>query len=203
MRRLAEAAGIPVTAPKCRPNVLVLVVPDKRAAIEHWRVKRPDFFDGLEQRQIRELADSEGPVAAWQIVHLKGEGRRSIGRDTLGVNNHYVLGEGSPSRLGKRTQLEFFAAFVVIEAKAIGTATLTQVADYAAMRSFANTYPRAAAVQSVPTILWLFDNTREEKAPLSVSHSDLGFLKALYDTRRANSAAEQQRAMARSMRERK
>ncbi|HEX8214237.1 MAG TPA: hypothetical protein VF582_02060 [Allosphingosinicella sp.] len=199
MRRLAQAAGVPTAAQDCRPNVLVLVVADKKAAIEHWRIKRPDFFDGLEQRQIRALANGEGPVAAWQIVHVKGEGRRSIGRDTSGINDHYLLSEVWPSRLGKRIQLEFFASFVVIEASALGNADLVQLADYAAMRTFANTDPAAAAAQPVPTILWLFDDTLEEEAPLSVSHWDLAFLKGLYATKPAASAAQQQRAVAREV----
>lgn len=197
LRRVAEAAGVPRAGETCSPNVILFVVPDKGAAIEHWRVKRPDFFDGLSQREIRALAAAPGPAAAWQVVHLKGVDRRPVARSTSGVSAHYVLEQVAPGRIGTRIQLEFFASFVVIEAAALREATLVQVADYVAMRSFANTDPAAAAAQPTPTILSLFEPGREAEAPLSVTRWDLSFLEALYDVRMAARAQDQQRAMAR------
>lgn len=201
LRRLAEAAGVPRAEENCRPNLVLFVVPDKQAAIEHWRVKRPDFFDGLLQREIRALADSPGPVAAWQIVHQRGAGRRAIAQNVDGVADHFIVNHANPGRIGSNLQLEFFAAFIVIEAGALGGATVTQVADYAAMRTLARTDPTAALAQPLPTILSLFEPGRGEAAPLSVTHWDLGFLKALYGTRSAASARDQQKAMTRELRQ--
>jgi hypothetical protein len=201
LRRLAEAAGVPTAGESCRPNVVLFVVPDKKSAIEHWRVKRPDFFEGLLPRDVRALAGSAGPVSAWHIVHQKGAGRRAVGENVDGISNHLVVNHASSSRIGSNIQLEFFAAFIVIEASALREATLTQVADYAAMRTFARTDPQAARTQQAPTILTLFEPGLEAAAPLSVTQWDLGFLKALYGTRSAYSAAEQQKAMARSLRQ--
>ncbi len=202
IRRVAAAVGVPRTAPACSPNIILFVVPNKQAAIAHWRLKRPDFFDGLEEREIDALANSPGPVAAWQIVHLKGVDRRPVARSISGITDHYVLEQVAPGRIGTRIQLEFFAAFVVIEASALREASLVQLADYVAMRSFANTDPAAAAAQTTPTILSLFEPGRESSAPLSVTRWDLSFLEALYDARMAARAADQQRAMARLVSER-
>jgi len=201
MRRIAKAAGIPLADEECSANIVLFVVPDKKAAIAHWRVSRPDFFDGLLPREIKAVADQEGPVAAWQIVRLKGEGRRAIAEDRSGANAHYVLDHVQPGRIGTRIQAEFQASFLIIEAAALGEATLVQVADYAAMRTFAKTDPDAAAAQATPTILSLFEPGREAHAPLSVTQWDLSFLKALYESRPAYRAADQERAIARSLRE--
>lgn len=201
MRRIAEAAGIPRADEECAANIVLFAVPDKKAAIDHMRVKRPDFFDGMLPREIAKLADGAGPVAAWQIVRVTGEGRRAVAEDRSGVNAHYVLDHVQPGRIGTRIQLEFSASFIVIEAGALREATLVQVADYAAMRTLAKTDPEAAVAQPTPTILSLFEPGREATAPLSVTHWDLSFLKALYDTRPAYSGAAQEKAIARSIRE--
>lgn len=199
MRRVAAAADLPVAKEACRPNVVVLLVKDRKAAIEHWRVKRPDFFHGMTQRQIRELAEGEGPTAAWQIVHVKGTGRRAIGQANSDHYDYLVIPESTPSRLESPIQLEFFASFLLVEAPALGDASLTQLADYAAMRTFARTDPAAAALQSTPTILSLFE--RDGRAvPLSVTDWDMSYLRALYDTRIAARGYDQQREMVRAVR---
>ena len=201
MRRVAEAAGVKRAPESCRPNVVLFVVPDKKAAIAHWRVKRPDFFDGLHPREIDRLAGTADPVAAWQIVHQKGAGRRAIAENVEGIADHIIVNHANPGRIGSNVQLEFFAAFIVIEAAALGEATLVQVADYAAMRTLARTDPEAALAQPLPTILSLFEPGRGAEAPLSVTQWDLGFLKALYGTRSAYGARDQQKAMARKLRD--
>ena len=201
VRRLAEAAGVPRAPQDCRPNFVLFVVPDKRAAIAHWRTKRPDFFDGLLPREIDALARTPGPAAAWQIVHQKGAGRRALAENVDGVADYKIVNHASPGRIGSNVQLEFFAAFVVVEAGALGEATLVQLSDYAAMRALARTEPAKAAAQPLPTILSLFEPGREAAAPLSVTQWDLGFLKALYATPSAYSARDQQNKITRSLRE--
>jgi hypothetical protein len=200
LRRVAEAAGVRRAALDCRPNLVLFVVPDKRAAIAHWRTKRADFFDGLAQRDIDRLANDAGPVAAWQIVHQKGVGRRAIAQNVDGIAEHYIVNHANPGRIGSNVQLEFFAAFIVIEAAALTEATLVQVADYAAMRTLARTDPQGADAQKLPTILSLFEAGRAQEAPPSVTQWDLAFLKALYGTSTAYSARDQQKAMTRALR---
>jgi hypothetical protein len=141
--------------------------------------------------------DQPGPVTAWQIVHLKGVDRRPVARSTSGITDHYVLDHVVPGRIGTKFQLEFFAAFVVIEAAALNEATLVQVADYVVMRSLVRSDPVKATAQPAPTILSLFEPGGVSATPLSVTHWDLALVRALYDTQMANSAKDQQRQMAR------
>ena len=75
----------------------------------------------------------------------------------------------------------------------------SQLADYAAMRTFANTDPDAGAVQKLPTILSLFADS-SEPVPLSVTQWDLSYLSALYKARLAASGNAQQRSMAKQIR---
>lgn len=208
MRRVADAAGLPVAGERCRPNAVVFVVADRKKAINQWRLNRPDFFAGLTLLQINALADGDGPVAAWQVVQVKGPDGRLVGKAAPGgtqltrlESNHYeylIVPGAEGSRQGRQIRIEFFGSFVLIEKSAIGNVSIGQLADYAAMRTFANTDPQAAVAQPLPTILSLFTQSAEA-APLSVTRWDLSYLKALYDTRLESRAADQQREMAHSI----
>src|SRR4051812_22004732 len=49
LRKVAAAVGVPVDAPGCAPNALVIVTESKRALIEALALKRPAFFAELSQ----------------------------------------------------------------------------------------------------------------------------------------------------------
>lgn len=198
MRQVAGAVGMRVADKECRPNAILFVVPDRAKAIAHWRQSRADFFSGLTPSQIDELASGPGPVAAWQVVAMKGKGGRPVGRGDSETFDYIVVPEATPYRIGSQIEFEFFGAFVLVEASAIGDSTYIQLADYAAMRTFAATNPVAASGQPLPTILTLFDEDRAS-APLSVTDHDVRYLTALYKTQIASRADDQQRAMAKSM----
>lgn len=199
MRRVAAAAGIPTGRAGCKPNVIILFVPDRQKAINHWRGRRPDFFTGLTPVQLKRLADGAGPVAAWQILVVKGAGGRPMGRTDADGQDYLVNLDTRPSRITSSVEIEFSASFVLIEQKAIGNASLVQLADYAAMRTLANTDPDAADGQALPTILSLFAGS-SEPVPLSVTQWDLSYLSALYKVRLAAAGGSQQRSMAKQMR---
>ncbi len=199
MRRVATSAGIPVGKQGCKPNIIILFVPDRQKAINHWRTRRPDFFNGLTPGQLKRLADGAGPVAAWQILLVKGAGGRPMGRTDADGQDYLVNLDTRPSRITSSIEIEFSASFVLIEQKAIGNASIVQLADYAAMRTLANTDPDAGAVQKLPTILSLFAES-SEPVPLSVTQWDLSYLSALYKARLAASGNAQQRSMAKQIR---
>lgn len=198
IRRIARAAGAQVADARCRANLVVLVVANRARAIEHWRRQRPDFFAGMTQREIDALAGGSGPVVAWQVVEMKGPGGRQVGR-VDSMYDYSIVPEAIPYRLGRQVQFEFSGSFLLVEAAAIGDASITQLADYAAMRTLARTDPAAAMAQPLPTILAMFERPGEP-VPLSVTEWDLRFLRALYSARIADNAAAQQRDMARSVR---
>ena len=198
IRKVAAAAHVPVADADCRPNLVVLFVQDRRQAIARWRVDRPDFFAGLAPSRIAALAGGGDPVASWQIVRVMGKDGRPIGKADSDMYDYMVNEQTVPSRLVSSIQIEFSASFVLIEQKTIGNASLTQIADYAAMRTLANTDAKAAAAQRLPTILSLFSNDGEP-VPLSVTQWDLAYLTALYDSPLAVRASMQKRAMGKQM----
>lgn len=198
IRKVAAAAHIPVAEENCKPNIVVLFVQDRRQAIARWRKDRPDFFTGLTPPRINALASGTDPVTTWQIVRVMGKDGRPIGKSDSDMYDYMVNEQTVPSRLVSSIQIEFAATFVLIEQKLIGNASLTQLADYAAMRTLANTDAPAAAGQRLPTILSLFSNDGQP-VPLSVSEWDLRYLTALYDSPLAVRAGSQQRAMGKAM----
>lgn len=199
IRRVAATAGIPTGKEGCKPNIIILFVPDRQKAINHWRIRRPDFFSGMTPAQLKRLAEGVGPAAAWQILLVKGAGGRPMGRTDTDGQDYLVNLDTRPSRLTSSVEIEFSASFVLIEQKAIGNASIVQLADYAAMRTLANTDPEAGAVQKLPTILSLFAGS-VEPVPLSVTQWDLSYLSALYRAQLAASGGAQQRSMAKHIR---
>ncbi|MBA3940965.1 MAG: hypothetical protein C0520_07125 [Sphingopyxis sp.] len=201
LRRVAEAARIRTAGPGCRTNLVILVVDDRAKAIAHWQKSRPDFFEGLTRREIDALANGDEPVAAWQILALKGADRRPVGRTQEGIVDYTVHNQVVPTRIGSTIQFEFHGAFLLVEASALGDMTLMQLADYAAMRTLARTDAAAAGAQPAPTILSLFDAGGGADAPPSLTHWDLGFLTALYRIDPAFDEKAQRRAIAHIVRE--
>jgi len=81
---------------------------------------------------------------------------------------------------------------VVVDIDALGGLTVTQLADYAAMRAFARTDPERLEKSSVRSILTVLDTPIGGLAPVTLTEWDLAFLKALYGSA-ANRIAFQQR----------
>lgn len=196
LRRVAEAAGVRTAKRGCRTNLVILIVDDRAKAIAHWEKSRPDFFEGLTKAEIDALRNGIEPVAAWQIVSLKGADRRPVGRTQEGVIDYTVHNQVVPTRIGTTIQFEFYGAFLLVEASALKDMTLMQLADYAAMRTLARTDTASASAQSAPTILSLFDVGGPTAAPPSVTHWDLGFLTALYRIDPAFDERAQRKAIA-------
>ncbi len=201
LRRVAEAAGVRTAKPGCRTNLVILVVDDRATAIAHWQKSRPDFFEGLTKREVGALAGGEEPVAAWQIVAMKGADRRPVGRTESDTYDFTVHNQVVPTRIGTTIQFEFYGAFLLVEAAALKDMTLMQLADYAAMRTLARTDATAGATQATPTILSLFNPEGAAAAPPSLTHWDLGFLTALYRIDPAFGESAQRKAIAHIVRE--
>lgn len=201
LRAVAKAADIRTAGVRCRPNLVVLIVDDRAKAVTHWQKTRPDFFDTLSRKEIAALADGDGPVAAWQIVALKGADRRPVGRIQEGVVDYIVQNQVVPTRIGSTIQFEFHGTFLLVEASALAGTTVMQLADYAAMRTLARTDDAAGTAQPMPTILSLFGPDGAAAAPPSLTHWDLGFLAGLYRIDPAFGASEQRRAIAHMLRQ--
>jgi len=190
MRRVADAAGIPVAPVDCRANAILIVTNDKRALLERLLQKRPYMFpDSWSMSRIHELQRDPSPAAAWAI-----EGVTSS--DGANLNYHYETPLNRTFRPGSRlTALArpyFAAAVMVLQADALAGLTTTQIADYAAMRTFVSTDPKRLGSATPGSILALLDTPMGQPVPITLTAWDLGFLKAYYASSK-NSYVEYQR----------
>jgi len=200
MRRVAAAAGIRVASAPCKPNVFLIVTRDKRAAIDALAKQYPTYFDGMSSKDVRDLELSPAPAIAWQVKsRLTADGdllEKPAGRDY-----YRVEGTFNPSRIRTSSMPTFVASLVVVDIKAADGLTTTELADYAAMRTFAATDPERVVSTGVPTILSVLGQPDDKPMPVTLTYWDLGLLKALYSTGNAYYARYQRGDMERVVRE--
>lgn len=191
MRHVAAAAGIPLAAPDCRPNVILIVTSNKAALLERLLQTRSYMFpDSWSVHHIHELERDSARAEAWAI-----EGVTTADSAPLNYNSEAPLNRTSraASRLTPAARPYFSASVVVVEANALDGLTTTQLADYAAMRAFVRTDPSKLDASTPASILTLLDTPMGEPVPLTLTAWDMSFLKSFYATR-ANAYAEYQRA---------
>ena len=83
----------------------------------------------------------------------------------------------------------FLGAIMVVDVDALAGLTPIQLADYAAMRGFAQTMLEGPGRLTTPTILHVIDTPMGSKVPLTMTEWDFSFLKALYGSDGRNYAA--------------
>ena len=195
MRRVAQAANIPLADPGCAPNALVIATADKAATMRWLRREYPAYFRNALDQRI-DVPNEAGPATAWQIESRLDEDGRPVSVDL--INQQYVVdATRSPSRLTAATRPHFVASVLVVQLDALAGLTTTQVADYAAMRVFAKTDPERLRRSTAPTILTVLDSDMNSEIPLSMTQWDLGFLRALYGSAENHYATQQRGEMRR------
>jgi hypothetical protein len=182
--RIAQVAGvarIPVNAARCTPNLLIIVVDDKKALIEGMRRGKQSYLYGLGSDRVRQLENARRPVAAWQIADVIGADGMPLRVDGDGFPRLFTT--VPPSRTVTTTRKRLLAGIVVLEQRGLLGVTTRQLADFAMLRLLTpiETRERPAPASSV---LSLFnDGVAPTDAPQSLTWWDLAFLKALRDTR--------------------
>lgn len=180
MRRVAVAAGAPVAGARCKPNVLLAVVDDKRAFVELLIRRYPEMLGSLSTRDARRRAAAPGPAVVWQLAAspLNADGVEIPDPQTgeVAVNQTFTAG----SRISAAARPHTAAAMVVVERAALIGLTVTQLADYAAMRALSQADPAALGGSAAPTILTVLEAPAGAETPVTLTSWDLGFLKALY-----------------------
>jgi hypothetical protein len=194
LRVVATAAGLPVSSPGCVANVLLAVTADKQAFIQTVASRfGAAAFGDMTSLQIRRLARSAGPSAAWQVTgQRKADGSPAM----FGLNRSTE----ASSRLRPAGRWAFEGSNLVVERKALEGLTVTQLADYAAMRLFARTDPARVAGKA-PTILNVLEAPMGSAIPITLTDWDLGFLRGLYSSPENQFASPQRSAIAKDMRE--
>jgi len=178
MRAVAAAAGVPLGNAHCRANVVVLVTSDKRALIEQLARHYPYYLGELSSHQVAELARSPSPAALWHLNGLiDADGRQIYG---YGRDVPVLRSSRPPSRITDETHHEFVGSVLVVEMRAVIGLTPTQLADYAAMRTFTGADPARLPDRDPATILTVLDVPMGSEVPITLTHWDLAFLRSFY-----------------------
>lgn len=183
MRRVADASGMLVGSATCHPNAVVVVTEDKRAFMEALRRRSLGYFVGLTESEIRRLLATEGPAVAWQTPGppLTADGIEI--ENNITSENPTSRSTRPGSRLRAPSRVQFGNAIVIVERRALDGLTTTQLADYAAMRTFARADPARLGRPAPDTILTVLDAPMGAEVPVTLTSWDLGFLRGLYGSR--------------------
>ena len=177
----ARAAGVPTDKAGCRPNVTLVIVDDGRQLLAELKRRRAPLFRAVPPGDIDRALAEPGPVRSITATQL-------LSRDGDAPSGDYTSGNGgigggaptllvrSASILDLPTRQDIAGSLVMIDTAATLGKTLTQLADYTAMRALAKTNTVARADDN--TILALFNNSAP--APRRLTPFDAAFLKALY-----------------------
>lgn len=176
MRVVASAAGISLSKKAdCRPNALVIVAADKDAMIAALKQTHPAYFRDLTGALI-DPPRQPGSATAWHLENRVDRFGQRVGHN----GDYFRVSTPLPSRISHTMRPIFVAAVVVIELDAVVGMTTTQLADYAAMRTFARTDPEKVKGLSAPTILSVLDAADDAEVPVTLTQWDLGYLRGLY-----------------------
>ena len=181
IRQVTSAAAIRAGRAGCRPNLLIIVVDDKKALIEGMQRKKEAYLYGIGDGARKRLATSAGPVAAWQIGDVIGPDGEPLRVDGDGFPRLFTT--IPPSRLRSGTRSRILGAIVVVEQRGLVRVTTRQLADFALVRALAPIPPKNSRPPDT-SVLSLFNaGVRPEDAPQSLTWWDLALLKALAATR--------------------
>ena len=187
---VAAAANVPIAGATCTPNLMIIVIDDKKAMIEGMRRKKESYLYGVGSDRLTMLENEAGPVAAWQISDLIGADGMPLRVDGDGYPRLFTT--LPPSRMIKTTRRRVLGGVVIVEQRGLVGVTTRQLADFALVKALSPMPVKDGPAPS-SSVLSLFNpGARPEDAPQTVTWWDLAFLKALFDTR-SDTLADAQR----------
>lgn len=192
IRAIAAEVGAKVGPNRCNPNIVIIIAADADVFTEVLRKRFPRMFSGLRPGELRR-AKREGPVHAWNTVEVRNEENR--GAESGEGDEPPTLVVQSASNIVRSTQQVTVSSIVVIDDQAAVGKTLTQIADFAAMRTLSGARPPRQAGMA-DTILSLFDNDGAPP-PQGLTQLDSSFIKELYSGAGTATARQKARDIAR------
>lgn len=177
IRAVATAASIKVAEEGCRPNLRVVVIPDKDEMLKLLRSKHPVLFHDYDGRPV-ELIKEGGPVTAWHVKQKRDRQGNALEPSSSGIT--YIEVDGSSSRVLALYRPVAIGAMILIEQKGLIGLTAMQIADYAAMRALTTIHPDRLSRSNAPSILRVMSSKGGDDIPLSLTRWDLAFLKGAY-----------------------
>jgi hypothetical protein len=183
---VAGAAGAPIGAENCRPNLFVVVTTDPRKILEGMNTTtRILTFGGAHPSVIDEFIATPRPVRVWYKTGMSTPDGISLGDTDRTDADENIYGpfpvvEGKETFVKRSVIWNFTRLLVVVDQARLLGVSRGQFADYIAMVSLADLKP-GARLGDAPTILKLFDGAPQD-APEGMSEWDMAFLKSLYST---------------------
>lgn len=181
VRLIAEELGIPLHKEgECHPNIFIIFTKDGRADLNELERKTSQISQNTTPKERRELLEKDGPVRVFNIVETRMRNGMTIPRARDLVNVPTGTQEGGQSLISRGIRRDITVSMVMFNREAVRGMTLHQLADYAAMRVFAQT--RDATGENAPdSILSLFD--KDAVPPEGLTDFDRAFLTTLYSSR--------------------
>jgi hypothetical protein len=179
IRSNAEVVGIPVAREgKCEPNIMVFFVADGQKTIRELQNRRSDLFRSISTRDLTKLAGQPGPVHAWVNTITRSRHGDELRGDESELGNPPTLYvANSHSHMWLASRIDIASSVVMLDMKAVYGMSAVQLADYATMRTFAQTRPPTGDTK-VGTILSLFDEGSGK--PMEMTDFDIAYLRAIY-----------------------
>jgi len=182
---------------ECDPNLFVIITDEPDQVVAEWKQRDPGMFR-WKNREGVSRSGGAGPVRTWHnAVEEHAKGAAVI---QGGVRQDIRIEKPSCGLMGSRIEsgcLEFITAVVVlVDARATGNVTLTQLADFISVVSLSQ-IDLSADLGGIDSILRLFAQPRPEVPPAGITEWDYAFLRGLY--RVSYSPLNQQRDIAARM----
>ena len=213
IRAVAEEVGAGAGEEGCVTNLYVVVVDDGRGFVAELHRQHPEALAGLSKQELATLTNDEGAARSWtataQINSLGatvgrppptaggGAVKYGFGGSSMYFGDVNVMRVYESSNIDPSVQQAIVSAWIVLETGATIGKSLTQLADYAALRGLAMVRP-AELDGSEDTILALFE-PESEASPAKLTEFDRAYLKSLYRIQGRGWAQQQVRQMADSI----
>ena len=213
IKQVAEAIGARAGGEGCVANFYVVIVDDGREFVAELERQHPEALEGLSRREWDRLSGDEGIARSWNATAMTNSAGAVAGRpspsagggsvktgfagSSVSFGDVNVMRAYESSNINPSVQQAIMSAWVVIETGATFGKSLTQIADYAAMRGLAMVRP-AELASSEDTILALFEPGSPAE-PARLTEFDQAYLKSLYRVQGRRWARQQVRQMAEAM----
>lgn len=204
--RRAIGVGLSPGGPGCNANIAVFVSGDSDAmARDMVRGDRALFayypennITTLGQGALQDFIDTPRPIRWWHVARtVAADGQTLQGDASTGGISNAPTTRSNGSRLAQATRQDFERVIIIVDARRVGGAPLSALADYISLVALAQVNADAD-MDSFPTILSLF--SAGASAPAAMTEWDLAYLDGLYHARRnAASITQQQQEISRRM----
>jgi hypothetical protein len=181
---IAAAAGAPLAAENCKPNLFVVVTSEPDALLKAWSKRDVRLYENGDDHggvDIRKFLDDKAPVRAWYNAELysrDGTPIRYSGGDGVVPGARTV--QATATRIRFNAVRDLASVIVLIDAPRARGVSFGQLAAYISMVGLAQ-IKVGARVSDTPSILQLF-SADGKSAPAGLTEWDQAFLKGLYHT---------------------